>query len=150
MKMVHTVEATCFREEYKIDHDVSVNIYYGRYCGRVSCRIYRYIIAQLARFSHTLICTECAAILISTQSLLSCSSNTAMVSTRSTKRPLAEIDSNVPRRKSKLAKQTEKSKDDKKLSSKVVTYARMERDQLAQLCRDRNLHCGGGKIDLIE
>jgi hypothetical protein len=73
-----------------------------------------------------------------------------MVSTRSTKRPLTEVDANVPHRKSKFTKHRKEDKLKDNFSPVVVKFARMERDQLAQLCRDRNLHCGGGKIELIE
>ena len=71
-----------------------------------------------------------------------------MVTTRGTKRALSERVANIPssQLKAKIAKRVADDKENEETHG----YASMERDELAKLCRDRDLHCGGGKVQLIE
>lgn len=71
-----------------------------------------------------------------------------MVSTRSSKRPLAVADANIwiAQPKSKVAKKAQADKENKSSND----YATMGRDELANLARDRGLIHGGSKVDIIE
>ena len=71
-----------------------------------------------------------------------------MVTTRGTKRALSERNANIPssQLKAKIAKRVTDDKENRKEHG----YASMERDELAKLCRDRDLRCGGRKVQLIE
>ena len=71
-----------------------------------------------------------------------------MVTTRGMKRPLAEKDPNVSA--SQPRAKTAKKGDLEQENNGIKDYACMERDALAKLCRDRDLRCGGGKVQLIE